>query len=212
MLAILWLLAIGSPEGVLAASTDSARALLDEAAKASGPLRQASAYALANLAERDKGIREMLKQAVEDADKDVFPIALTALEILNPASSTLHRTKQHVLEKFFQQAVDANNVPGLVKLILANTDALGELCESLDGDLLQEVLPKTAATLLTWGVTHNKYAFVKLIIERGGAHITNKLRNCLGKRVTKIAAEKGYRALFSLLVNNGDPKEKQKDL
>ena len=57
MLSILWLLAIGSPEGVLAISTDSAQEVLYQAAKEQDPtLRQASAYALAKLATADDRI------------------------------------------------------------------------------------------------------------------------------------------------------------
>lgn len=102
MLSVLWLLAIGSPEGVLATSTDSARTLL--------------------------------YQAIQSPNDSVLKIALTVLEILNPVFSTLHPKKQDVLEEFFGEAVRNNNVPGLVKLILENTDELGERCESLEAD------------------------------------------------------------------------------
>jgi ankyrin repeat protein len=109
-----------------------------------------------------------------------------------------------VLQKFFEQAVKNNDVPGVTKLILENIDEVGELCESLveEENLLTATLPQTADTLLTWGVEHNKYELVQFIIERGRQHITNNLRKCVGKRVTKIAAQKGYRKLFLLLINN----------
>ena len=203
MLSILWLLAIGSPEGVLAISTDSAQEVLYQAAKEQDPtLRQASAYALANLA-TDPSILKILHKAVEGPDKDVRDIAFAALKTLEPAPSTSHTdTKYVVLQKFFKQAVAANDVSGLAKLILENLDEVGELCKSLKGDLLMKVLPQTADVLLTWGVTHNRYALVELIIERGKQHITNELGNCLGKRVTKLAAQQGYQKLFLLLIKN----------
>lgn len=170
MLSVLWLLAIGSPEGVLVTSTDS--------------------------------VRTLLYQAIQSPNDGVLKIALTVLEILNPVFSTLHPKQQDVLEEFFGEAVRNNNVPGLVKLILENTDELGERCESLEADRIMAILPHTADQLLTWGVTHNRYEFVKLIIDRGRAHITNNDKRCVWQSVTKIAAQQGYRALFRLCINN----------
>ena len=140
----------------------------------------------------------------QDQDvRDIALAALAALKTLEPAPSTSHTdTKYVVLQKFFKQAVAANDVSGLAKLILENLDEVGELCKSLEGDLLMKVLPQTADVLLTWGVTHNKYALVAHIIERGKQHITNKLGNCLGRRVTKLAAQQGYQQLFLLLIKN----------
>lgn len=166
-------------------------------------VRQAAAYALGNLATVDNKTLTLLHQAVKNEDEDIREAALTALKTLDPASLTPHTEKKHVLQKFFEQAVANNDVTGLSKLMLENIDELGELCESLAVDLLMAILPQTADTLLTWGVTHNKYELVKFIIEHGRQHITNKLGDCLGQRVTKIAAQKGYRKLFLLLIKNG---------
>ena len=192
-------------QGSCETADDKTRQLLDQAAKDQDPtLRQASAYALANLATTDDRTRQLLDQAAKDQDEDVRDIALEALKTLDPAPSTLHTEKKHVLQKFFEQAVKNNDVPGVTKLILENIDEVGELCESLveEENLLTATLPQTADTLLTWGVEHNKYELVQFIIERGRQHITNNLRKCVGKRVTKIAAQKGYRKLFLLLINN----------
>ena len=191
-------------QGSCATADDKTLQLLHQAAKEQDPtLRQASAYALANLATADDKTLQLLDQAANEQDEDVRGIALTALEAYNAASSTSHTGKKQVRQKFFKQAVATKDVPRLTKLILENTDEVGELCESLAVDQLMEILPQTADTLLTWGVEHNKYKLVELIIEQGKQHITNKLGYCLGKRVTKIAAQKGYRKLFLLLINNG---------
>ncbi|MEM7382927.1 MAG: ankyrin repeat domain-containing protein [Bacteroidota bacterium] len=111
--------------------------------------------------------------------------------------------KKRVLQRFFKQAVANNDVKGLSKLMQENIEELGELCESLEVSLLRATLPQTADTLLTWGVTHNKYELVKFVIEEGRAHITNNLGDCRGQTVTKIAAQKGYQKLFRLLIDNG---------
>ena len=183
---------------------DTTLQLLHQAAKDQDPmLRQASASALASLATADDRTRQFLHQAAKDQDDDVREIALEALKTLDPAPSTLHTDKKRVLQKFFKQAVEDNDVSGLTKLILENIDEVGELCESLAVDLLMKTLPQTADTLLTWGVEHNKYELVQFIIERGRQHITTNDEKCVGQSVTKIAAEKGYRKLFLLLINNG---------
>ena len=188
----------------LATADDTALQLLHQAAKEQDPtLRQASAYALANFATTDDRTRQLLDQAAKDQDDDVRDIALAALKTLEPAPSTSYTdTKYVVLQKFFKQAVETNDVPGLTKLILENIDEVGELCESLAVDRIMAILPQTADTLLTWGVEHNKYELVKFIIEHGRQHITNKLGYSLGQKVTKRAAQKGYRKLFLLLINN----------
>ena len=186
----------------LPTADDKTRQLLDQAAQEQDlTLRQASVSTLAYLATADDRTRQFLHQAAQEQDEDVREIALEALKILEPAPSTLHTEKKRVLQKFFEQAVARNDVQRLSKLILENIDKLGELCESLAVDLLMKTLPQTAATLLTWGVTHNKYELVKFIIEHGRQHINN-CRECVGQSVTKIAAQKGYRKLFLLLINN----------
>ena len=187
----------------LATADDTALQLLHQAAKEQDPtLRQASASTLAYLATADDKTRQLLHQAVKEQDDDVREIALAALKTLEPAPSTSYTDKKQVLQKFFKQAVATNDVPRLTKLILENTDEVGELCESLAVDRLIEILPQTADTLLTWGVEHNKYELVQLIIKHGRQHITNNLMESVGKRVTKLAAEKGYQELFLLLINN----------
>ena len=187
----------------LATADDTALQLLHQAAKEQDPtLRQASVSTLAYLATADDKTRQLLAQAAKEQDDDVREIALAALKTLEPAPSTSYTDKKQVLQKFFKQAVATNDVPRLSKLILENIDEVGELCESLAVDRLMEILPQTADTLLTWGVTHNKYELVQFIIERGRKHITNNDEKCVGQRVTKIAAEKGYRELFLLLINN----------
>ena len=188
----------------LATVDDTTLQLLHQAAKEQDPtLRQASAYALANLATADEKTLQLLHKAAKEQDDDVREIALAALKTLKPAPSTSHTDKKQVLQKFFKQAVETNDVPRLTKLILENTDEVGELCESLAVDRLIEILPQTADILLTWGVTHNKYELVEFIIKRGRQHITNNRRECVGQSATKIAAQKGYRKLFLLLINNG---------
>ena len=190
-------------QGSCETADDKTLQLLHQAAKEQDPtLRQASASALANLATANDRIRQLLDQAAKEQDEDIRDIALAALKILEPTPSTSHTDKKQVLQKFFKQAVATNDVPRLSKLILENIDEVGELCESLAVDRLMEILPQTADTLLTWGVTHNKYELVQFIIERGRKHITNNDEKCVGQRVTKIAAEKGYRELFLLLINN----------
>ena len=187
----------------LATADDTALQLLHQAAKEQdSTLRQALASALAYLATANDKTRQLLDQAAKEQDEDVRKIALAALKTLEPIPSTSHTDKKQVLQKFFKQAVATNDVPRLSKLILENIDEVGELCESLAVDRLMEILPQTADTLLTWGVTHNKYELVQFIIERGRKHITNNDEKCVGQRVTKIAAEKGYRELFLLLINN----------
>ena len=187
----------------LATADDKTLQLLHQAAKEQdSTLRQASAYALANLATADEKTLQLLHKAAKEQDEDVRDIALAALKTLEPAPSIFHTEKKRVLQKFFKQAIATNDVPRLTKLILENTDEVGELCESLAENLLTATLPQTADALLTWGVTHNKYKLVQLLIERGRQHITNNLRKCVGKIVTKIAAQKGYRNLFLLLINN----------
>ena len=141
-------------------------------------------------------------QAAKEQDDDVREIALAALKTLEPAPSTSYTDKKQVLQKFFKQAVATNDVPRLTKLILENTDEVGELCESLAENLLMKTLPQTADALLIWGVTHNKYELVQFIIEHGRQHITTNDEKCVGQSVTKIAAQRGYRELFLLLINN----------
>ena len=187
----------------LATVDDTTLQLLHQAAKEQDPtLRQASASALANLATADEKTLQLLHKAAKEQDDDVREIALAALKTLKPAPSTFHTEKKRVLQKFFNQAVATNDLPRLSKLILENTDEVGELCESLAGDLLMKTLPQTADTLLTWGVEHNKYELVQLIIKHGRQHITNNDEKCVGQSVTKIAAEKDDRELFLLLINN----------
>ena len=108
-----------------------------------------------------------------------------------------------LLQKFFKQAVAINDVPRLSTLILENTHEVGDLCESLEADLLMKTLPQTADTLLTWGVEHNKYELVQFIIEQGSQYMTNNNEKCVGQIVTKIAAQQSYRELFLLLIRNG---------
>ena len=189
----------------LATADDTALQLLHQAAKEQDPtLRQASVSTLAYLATANDKTRQLLDQAAKEQDEDVRDIALAALKTLEPAPSTSYTDKKQVLQKFFKQAVATNDVPRLTKLILENTDEVGELCESLAVDLLMKTLPQTADALLTWGVTHNKYELVRFIIKHGRQHITNNLRRgCVGKRVTKIAAQKDDRGLFLLLIRNG---------
>ena len=193
-------------QGSCATADDKTLQLLHQAAKEQDPtLRQASAYALANFATTDEKTLQLLHQAAQGQDQDVREIALEALKVCNAASSTSHTDKEQVLQEFFKQAVARNDVQRLTKLILENIDEVGELCESLveEENLLTATLPQTADTLLTWGVEHNKYELVKFIIEQGRQHITNNFhRRCVGKRVTKIAAQKGYQELFLLLINN----------
>ena len=190
-------------QGSCETADDKTLQLLHQAAKEQDPtLRQASASALANLATANDRIRQLLDQAAKEQDEDIRDIALAALKILEPTPSTSHTDKKQVLQKFFKQAVATNDVPRLTKLILENTDEVGELCESLAENLLMKTLPQTADALLIWGVTHNKYELVQFIIKHGRQHITNNLMESVGKRVTKIAAQKGYRELFLLLINN----------
>ena len=189
----------------LATADDTALQLLHQAAKEQDPtLRQASASALAYLATANDKTRQLLDQAAKEQDEDVRKIALAALKTLEPIPSTSHTDKKQVLQKFFKQAVATNDVPRLSKLILEHTDEVGELCESLvkEENLLKKTLPQTADALLIWGVTHNKYELVQFIIKHGRQHITNNDEECVGKSVTKIAAQKGYRELFLLLINN----------
>ena len=209
-------------QGSFETADDKTRQLLHQAAKEQDPtLRQALAYALAKLAKTDANTLALLHQAAKDQNEDIREIAL---EACNAASSTYHTDKKQVLQKFFKQAVAINDVPRLSKLILENIDEVGklceslveeenllkktlpqevgELCESLEADLLRKTLPQTADTLLTWGVEHNQYELVQFIIEHGRQHITTNDEKCVGQRVTKIAAEKGYQELFLLLINN----------
>ena len=190
-------------QGSCETADDTALQLLHQAAKEQDPtLRQASASALANLATANDRIRQLLDQAAKEQDEDIRDIALAALKILEPTPSTSHTDKKQVLQKFFKQAVATNDVPRLTKLILENTDEVGELCESLAENLLMKTLPQTADALLIWGVTHNKYELVQFIIEHGRQHITTNDEKCVGQSVTKIAAQRGYRELFLLLINN----------
>ena len=191
-------------QGSCATAYDRALQLLDQAAKEQDPtVRQASAYALGNLATADDKTLQLLDQAPNEQDEDVRDIALAALKAYNAASSTSHAGQKQVRQNFFKQAVATNDVLRLTELILENTDEVGELCESLAVDQLMKILPQTADTLLTWGVKHNKYKLVQLIIEHGRQHITSNLMECVGQRVTQIAAQKGYQELFLLLINNG---------
>ena len=190
-------------QGSCETADDKTLQLLHQAAKEQdSTLRQASAYALANLATADDRTRQLLYKAAKEQDDDVREIALAALKTLEPTPSTSYTDKKQVLQKFFKQAVATNDVPRLTKLILENTDEVGKLCESLAENLLMKTLPQTADALLIWGVTHNKYELVQFIIEHGRQHITNNDEECVGKSVTKIAAQKGYRELFLLLINN----------
>lgn len=85
--------------------------------------------------------------------------------------------------------------------MLDNTDELGELCEALEVELLRAILPQTADQLLAWGVIHNRYQFVELIIGYGKEYITNTPENCVGQKVTKRAARDGHQELFVLLIS-----------
>ena len=190
-------------QGSCETADDKTLQLLHQAAKEQDPtLRQASVSTLAYLATADDKTRQLLAQAAKEQDDDVREIALAALKTLEPAPSTSYTDKKQVLQKFFKQAVATNDVPRLTKLILENTDEVGELCESLAENLLMKTLPQTADALLIWGVTHNKYELVQFIIEHGRQHITTNDEKCVGQSVTKIAAQRGYRELFLLLINN----------